>query len=558
LTVAAAVLSAASIGWGQAVPSQIANVQLGSNGEAKGDNIQLHYNVDNHGVNKSSLGYIQFDLSGFPTNLSPSGIQKASVVLFVQDGGNAGTFTVCQAGQGWSTKTITGLNAPACSALPGTVVSISSATLQDGGFITVDITPFAQNWYSAGNAGNFGIILKPNAPAPGTENGIDVQLDSVQGNGYPPMLNLVLQSQGPAGPQGATGPIGLTGANGATGLQGPQGPAGLQGATGPIGLTGAIGATGPQGLQGTAGLQGAAGPIGLTGAIGAAGPQGLQGPAGLQGATGPIGLTGAAGAAGPQGPQGPAGLQGATGPIGLTGATGATGPQGPQGPQGPAGPSPTTGSPVFADAITAQIEPIGGTDLAYVEVTTLLNYPYSVSLTGVLTLSGASPTSFAEDLVSQICPDSSGHCRQVFRLSWPFATCQWNNARYTLTFGYNVPNLSAVQSTITLNSGNWCQAFGVNVPPPLPVISSIIPTSATRGSLFTLTVLGSNLNLAGQVPVWINFANLLFTPILSNVTPTSLSYTVPADATVHLQGPIAISVQTGGGVSNTVLLTLTP
>jgi hypothetical protein len=557
LKVMASVFCAATLSWGQAVPSQIADIQLGSKGGSQGgNNIQINYNVDGKGVNKSSAGLIQFDLSGFPTNLSPSGIEKASVVLFVQKGGNAGTFSVCQAGQAWSTATITGANAPACSGLAPKVVSVSSATLQNGGFITIDVTPFAQNWYSAGNAGNFGIILTPDAPSAGDgKDGINVQLDSVQGNGYPPLLNLILQSQGPAGPQGTTG---LTGLTGAVGPQGPQGAAGPQGAIGPIGLAGAIGPIGLQGQQGPIGLQGSqgspgpqgsAGPIGLTGAIGPIGPQGQQG------LIGPIGLAGAIGPIGPQGLQGSAGPQG---PMGLQGATGAQGAQGAQGPQGPAGPSPTTPNPNFADAITAQIEPILSTDLAYVEVTTLLTYPYSVNLTGVLTVSGTAPTSFAEDISSQICPDNSGHCRQVFRLSFPYLTCVWNNAQYTLTFGYNVPNLSAVQSTITLNSNNWCQSFGVNTAPPAPVVSSINPTVAARDSLFTLTVTGLNLNLNGDVPVWINFANLLFIPTLNNVTATTLSYVVPAEATDHLVGPIAISVQTGGGVSNTILLPLTP
>jgi hypothetical protein len=123
LKVMAGVFCAATLSWGQAVPSQIADIQLGSKGGSQGgNNIQINYNVDGKGVNKSAVGLIQFDLSGFPTNLSPSGIQKASVVLFVQNGGNAGAFSVCQAGQAWSTATITGTNAPTCSGLAPKVV----------------------------------------------------------------------------------------------------------------------------------------------------------------------------------------------------------------------------------------------------------------------------------------------------------------------------------------------------------------------------------------------------------------------------------------------------
>jgi len=64
------------------------------------------------------------------------------------------------------------------------------------------------------------------------------------GVGYSPVLDLVLQSQGPQGVQGPVGPVGP---------MGPMGPMGPVGPIGPTGSTGATGATGPQGPAGPAG-----------------------------------------------------------------------------------------------------------------------------------------------------------------------------------------------------------------------------------------------------------------------------------------------------------------
>jgi hypothetical protein len=303
-------LCAATVAWGQAVPSQIANIQIGSNGgSGKGGNsIQLQYQMDHRGYNESQEAFIQFDLSVFPAKLAASSIQKATLVLYADanNGGDPGTISICQVSQAWSASTITGINAPACANTAMVTFPVTNAEVQQGGFVSVDITQIVQNWFESGN---YGIALVPLAPTSGND-GVSVQFASMQGNGnngYPPMLDLVLQGSGGTGTQGATGPqgaAGATGAQGAAGATGAAGPAGAKGATGAAGATGATGAAGATGPSGPAGATGAAGPTGAPGATGVAGAVGPTGPAGAPGAPGLNGLSGATGAPGATGPAG--------------------------------------------------------------------------------------------------------------------------------------------------------------------------------------------------------------------------------------------------------------
>jgi hypothetical protein len=224
--------------WGQAVPSQIGNVQLGNPvGNRGAGDIQVIYAVTgtgNHGWN----GYLQFNLGVFPT-LTPPQIQKATLVLYLESGGIPGTVSLCAAGAAWSATTINGTHAPSCVAGTATNIPITSAQLAGGAFIPVDVTAIVQSWYNGG--ANNGFILS------GGSLGTNVQFDIVSnvlgyGVGYSPVLDLVLQSQGPQGLMGLQGPIG------------PVGPVGPMGPMGPLGPTGATGATGPQGPAGSGAL----------------------------------------------------------------------------------------------------------------------------------------------------------------------------------------------------------------------------------------------------------------------------------------------------------------
>jgi hypothetical protein len=52
-------LCAATCAWGQAVPSQTANIQAGSKGGANGgNNVQVQYSLDHWGYNQSEEAFI--------------------------------------------------------------------------------------------------------------------------------------------------------------------------------------------------------------------------------------------------------------------------------------------------------------------------------------------------------------------------------------------------------------------------------------------------------------------------------------------------------------------
>jgi hypothetical protein len=173
-------LCAATFAWGQAVPSQVANIPEGSNsgGGKVGNSIQLQYQLDHRGYNQSQEAFIQFDLSVFPATLAASAIQKATLVLYANNGGAPGTISICQVSQAWSSATITGINAPACANTAMVTFPVTAAQLQQGGFISVDITQIVQNWFETGN---HGIALVPLAPTSGND-GVSVQFANMQGN----------------------------------------------------------------------------------------------------------------------------------------------------------------------------------------------------------------------------------------------------------------------------------------------------------------------------------------------------------------------------------------
>lgn len=257
------------------------------------------------GVGSGATALVQFNLGTLPAGTQASGIQKASLLVYVNRVTTAGNVSFATLTSSFSEMAATYSNANASigSTFYGPV-PIGAA--QVGTYVLVDVTVPVQN---ALISGNIGFALIPD----GT---LVAQLDSKENTAtsHPAQLLISLASSGPAGPTGPTGP---------TGAAGPTGPAGATGAVGPTGPTGPLGLTGP---TGPAGPTGAAGPTGPTGPLGLTGPTGPTGPNGAAGPTGPTGPAGVTGAAGPTGPTGPAG------PQGNPGATGPTGPTGPAGP----------------------------------------------------------------------------------------------------------------------------------------------------------------------------------------------------------------------------------
>lgn len=327
-------------------------------------------------------------------------------------------------------------------------------------------------------------------------------------------IDVTIGASGPMGPMGFAGPQGVQGAMGPMGPQGPQGPAG------PAGPTGARGFDGKDGRDGKDGMDGAPG---------ATGPQGLQGPAG------PAGPAGAQGPQGPQGPMGPQGIQGA---------------QGPAGPQGP----PATGpiEPNLGAAIAKEIAPINVDDLAMVELTTVVTYPYQLELLGVQTLNGVAPVAFSERDAGT-CPNPSEsrglECRQRFQLWFSYDTCQFIGAKHTVNLGYTTRGMAGENITITLNSANWCDETPVSL--EFPSITSMTPNPIIRGQAATLVIDGHGFAV-GDPAIQIKGVN--FTP--TTITNNRLTLSIPSDLFTFVSGPVAVKVLTGAGESNTVMLNL--
>ena len=351
-------------------------------------------------VAPGAVTLIKFDISTLPANTKPDDVERAIVILAVQNAVQHGGIDahLVLTPSNWSEAGGVGV------INTGAVMARHLCKAEEGHehFITLDITEAVKFWLKYPDANN-GIAVVPSALFPNT----NVEFDSREFNAFAPVLDVQLYpgegfigavgpagpmgptgpmgpagatgaagekgangATGPAGPAGATGAVGPTGPAGTTGAVGPTGPVGATGAVGPMGPTGATGAMGPTGPQGTTGAVGPMGPTGAQGVMGPTGPQGLQGVPGATGATGAMGPTGAAGAtgamgptgpqgdAGAMGPTGPAGATGAMGPTGPAGATGATGAMGPTGPAGAVGAMGPTG-PAGANGATGAMGPTG-------------------------------------------------------------------------------------------------------------------------------------------------------------------------------------------------------
>lgn len=237
-------------------------------------------------------GFIRFDLSSLPSEITGSTVAKATLKLYVNKVTTGGKLDVVRVLGPWSQGQITDQGIPVLGEVEvtGLVVDPEDANT----FIMVDLTGLVREWLD-GTIENHGVSLIPGA------DGIAVDFDSMENKNTSHEARLEVTLAGPAGLQGAQGPVGP---------QGPKGDKGDTGATGPQGATGPIGPQGSQGVQGSTGPQG---------------PQGVKGDPGAQGAQGIQGSPGAPGAIGAQGPAGPIGPPGAKGDTGATGTAGPAG-----------------------------------------------------------------------------------------------------------------------------------------------------------------------------------------------------------------------------------------
>ena len=254
---------------------------------------------------------VQYDLTTLPAGTASGNIATATLALFVNKLGAAGTVNISVANGTWTELGVNGTNAPVPAAAVASGVSVSA----NSQYVYVDATAAVKGWLSGTT--NSGFIVTPN------DGSVLVAFDSKESTttSHPATLTITLASSGATGATGATGPTGATGATGVTGA----GTSGATGVTGATGATGATGTNGTAGATGTNGTAGATGATGATGAAGAAGTTGATGPTGAAGTAGTTGAKGATGATGGTGSVGQAGPQGQTGPTGTAGATGATG-----------------------------------------------------------------------------------------------------------------------------------------------------------------------------------------------------------------------------------------
>ena len=289
----------------------------------------------NLSVGGGSRTLIRFDLSTLPAGTLGSDIRKATLSLWVNRVGVAGSIEIAPVNYSvWQENAATYNNFSDSGGAPITV-QVTDA----GRWILVDITAIVQGWQTSPETNN-GLIISGAASSPAT-----IFLDSKENTAtsHPARLDITLA--GPAGPKGDPGPLGEPGprgSDGAPGSAGAVGPAGPAGSIGPVGSTGPVGPAGPVGRAGPVGPVGPAGPIGPAGSTGPVGPAGSTGPVGPAGSTGPVGPIGPAGSTGPVGSTGPAGPAGPTGSSGATGPAGAPGQAGVPGPAGTPGPSTLT------------------------------------------------------------------------------------------------------------------------------------------------------------------------------------------------------------------------
>jgi len=186
-------------------------------------------NVGGPGANRA---LVQFDLTTLPAGTTAANISKATLALFVNTVGAAGTIDISVAGGAWSESGVNGNNVPTAGAAVASGLSVSARSQ----YVYVDATAAVQNWLNGTT--NSGFLITPN------DDVVSIAFDSKENTttSHPAALNITLVGGGATGPTGAAGIQGATGPIGQTGGVGPTGAAST--IPGPAGATGAVGPTG--------------------------------------------------------------------------------------------------------------------------------------------------------------------------------------------------------------------------------------------------------------------------------------------------------------------------
>lgn len=173
-------------------------------------------------VGGGNTSLVQFTLGGLlPTRVTPSQVEKATLIVYVSKVWSAGTVDLLLAGSAWDEVSLTYNNLPALS-MAGT-----AAATQSGQYLVFDVTAAVQGWVAT-PALNYGFALAEDAAVPG----VSIQLDSKENTatGHTAILDVTV-----AVPAASPWTIGVPGPAGPAGPQGPPGPAGQAGLQGPAG-----------------------------------------------------------------------------------------------------------------------------------------------------------------------------------------------------------------------------------------------------------------------------------------------------------------------------------
>ena len=175
-------------------------------------------NLPNFNIGGGAVSLLGFDLSSLPAGTQATDIAKATMNLWVNRVGIAGSVKFSPVTGAWAESTVTLGTAPTQGAPFAGPVAIN----RGGNYVQVDVTNLVKQWVTTPST-NLGLIIEPDASA----NTTAVIFDSKENpsTSHAAYIDIALKvQQGPTGPQGPAGTPGATG---------PQGPAGTPGATGP-------------------------------------------------------------------------------------------------------------------------------------------------------------------------------------------------------------------------------------------------------------------------------------------------------------------------------------
>ena len=184
-----------STAYGQITPSADAYTNTASPTTNYGSAATL--NVES----ASQTAYIRFDLSAIPTGYTSANIAKASLKLYVNAIGTAGSFNIDYVDGAWTESTINANLLPALGTTIASNVPLVKSNAHD--YIIIDVTSAVSAWLN-GTQANDGIALVANSP-------LSCSFTSKESTtfSHSPELDIVFLgngAQGPPGPQGPEGP----------------------------------------------------------------------------------------------------------------------------------------------------------------------------------------------------------------------------------------------------------------------------------------------------------------------------------------------------------------